>query len=169
MCWNGSHTMYIENFWGGRGSSKYYHDYIEGGGGVKVLKMYYVVCDWSLIPVSHNYAYWPLHLLFYCPAFATFKPFRLVWAYRMNKSEWILLFTVLIWDLLAVHVSPRSLTILGSSSTTTGSNLMILATSKGNIFDLSQWVSKSSDWYFSVSVIVIILYLSQEIRLLMLE
>ena len=48
MCWNGSHTMYIENFWGGRGSSKYYHGYIEGGGGIKVLKMYYVVCDWSL-------------------------------------------------------------------------------------------------------------------------
>ena len=29
----------------GRGSSKYYHGYIEGGGGIKVLKMYYVVCD----------------------------------------------------------------------------------------------------------------------------
>ena len=41
--------MYIENFWGGRGSSKYYHGYIEGGGGVKVLKIYYVVCDWSLM------------------------------------------------------------------------------------------------------------------------
>ena len=27
--------MYIENFWGGRGSSKYYHGYIEGGWGYK--------------------------------------------------------------------------------------------------------------------------------------
>ena len=27
--------MYIENFLGGRGSSKYYHGYIEGGWGYK--------------------------------------------------------------------------------------------------------------------------------------
>ena len=30
--------MYIENFWGGRGSSKYYHGYIEGGWGYKSPK-----------------------------------------------------------------------------------------------------------------------------------
>ena len=30
--------MYIENFWGGRGSSKYYHGYIEGGRGYKSPK-----------------------------------------------------------------------------------------------------------------------------------
>ena len=32
----------------------------------------------AIIPVSHNYAYWPLYLLAICPAFATSKPFRLV-------------------------------------------------------------------------------------------
>ena len=30
--------MYIENFWGGRGSSKYYHGYIEGGWGYESPK-----------------------------------------------------------------------------------------------------------------------------------
>ena len=38
MCENGSHTVHIENLWGGRGSSKYYHGYIDGGWGYKSPK-----------------------------------------------------------------------------------------------------------------------------------
>ena len=54
MCWNGSHTMYIENFWGGRGSSKYYHGYIEGGWGYKSPKN--VLRSMWLIPYHWLYA-----------------------------------------------------------------------------------------------------------------
>ena len=54
--------MYIENFWGGRGSSKYYHGYIEGGWGYKgpknVLRSMwlipnnsksYIFCPWQIV------------------------------------------------------------------------------------------------------------------------
>ena len=42
--------MYIENFWGGRGSSKYYHGYIEGGWGYKSPKN--VLRSMWLIPIQ---------------------------------------------------------------------------------------------------------------------
>ena len=44
--------MYIENFWGGRGSSKYYHGYIEGGWGYKGPKN--VLRSMWLIPNSDD-------------------------------------------------------------------------------------------------------------------
>jgi len=50
--------MYIENFWGGRGSSKYYHGYIEGGWGYKSPKN--VLRSMWLIPYvkkNINYQY----------------------------------------------------------------------------------------------------------------
>ena len=40
--------MYIENFWGGGVPPNTIMATLRGGGGIKVLKMYYVVCDWSL-------------------------------------------------------------------------------------------------------------------------
>ena len=40
--------MYIENFWGGGVLPNTIMATLRGGGGIKVLKMYYVVCDWSL-------------------------------------------------------------------------------------------------------------------------
>ena len=41
--------MYIENFWGGGVLPNTIMATLRGGGGIKVLKMYYVVCDWSLM------------------------------------------------------------------------------------------------------------------------
>ena len=58
--------MYIENFWGGRGSSKYYHGYIEGGGGDKGPKN--VLRSMWLIPKIYckkpcKMKYWVLNFL----------------------------------------------------------------------------------------------------------
>ena len=52
--------MYIENFWGGRGSSKYYHGYIEGGGGYKGPKN--VLRSMWLIPRF----YWKYFIYKFC-------------------------------------------------------------------------------------------------------
>ena len=41
--------MYIEKFVGGGVLPNTIMATLRGGGGIKVLKMYYVVCDWSLI------------------------------------------------------------------------------------------------------------------------
>ena len=49
--------MYIENFWGGRGSSKYYHGYIEGGWGFKGPKN--VLRSMWLIPYVYAFEVFP--------------------------------------------------------------------------------------------------------------
>ena len=62
--------MYIENFWGGRGSSKYYHGYIEGGWGYKspknVLRSMWLIPYMGLLESQNALKLSPNRLLDLC-------------------------------------------------------------------------------------------------------
>ena len=55
------------------------------------------------IPISHHHAYWPLYQSAICPAFATSKPFRLVFL-QNNICLWYFFFHLLFFLLHSLSI-----------------------------------------------------------------